>query len=1019
MSAPVMDNSSTTRSREVAQRLFQTNLELEEARRKAVKLKIPSDQNAWSQMRDNFETIILEDHDFSEKHGVEYSLWQLHHRKIDEYRAHLSAASTAAQGGKVPSRPDRTKKIFSSFKSFLSEASGFYHDLILKIRAKYGLPLGYFSEGPENQAILSKDIKKSSDTKKALISCHRCLIFLGDLARYKGMYGEGDSASRDYAAASSYYMQAASLWPSSGNPHHQLAILSICTDENELTTIYRYFRSLAVENPLLTARDNLIVAFEKNRQKCSQLPANPKTNPLKIRMTGRGRGYTGVLAKNVKSEDVPVKERELGVPEIFNAFCIRFVRLNGILYTRTSLETFGEIFSSAVNDLTELLSSGPDEGLNFGTDAADNGMFLLKLVAILIFSVYNVSRESESQSYAEILQRSVLLQNAFTAAFEFMGSILKRCTELHDATSSYLLPTILVFIEWLACHPDIASGVEVEEKQASARSIFWSYFVSLMNRLLLSGLVASGGEEDACFFDMSRYDEGETENRLALWEDFELRGFVPLAPAQLILNFSGKHSYVSDGSSKEKKSRIQRILGAGKALTSVVSVDQKKIYFDSKMKKYILGDHLPSHEDEFQASYSNFSKPNGITSVEDYPLDNNVIAGGIQSKAQLCSEGEEDEVIVFKPTVAEKPSNGLKSSVHDVVQPFQVSSPNGLQPSGYEIPQSGQSSSSDWQNYLRPLSAPLVDNPKSAFPASSYIHSTPVNTVQQPVLPASESSVYMNPLRVSALQQPLQSVSVANSTASILQQPLQHVNPTSKWVMNQETFFSDGLQNMRITDDGLGSQRGMWGGLSAIQPTFPSIPFSGSAVSDHGSLVSNQTKAAETIIPSNLDAFLAAAASSDGLALSSSSTLPVNSWKAPVGRPVRRLGPPPGFNAVPSKQKLEDAISSSVSKDQSALVDDYSWLDGYSSANNGVTTVDSFNYATNNMQPQVTSSAGNNLNGVMSFPFPGKQVPLLPAQVESNNTWDDYRLIPHLKQGNQEPGPVLDQAQSLWPNYYV
>lgn len=195
---------------------------MEEARRKAVKLKIPSDQNAWSQMRDNFETIILEDHDFSEKHGVEYSLWQLHHRKIDEYRAHLSAASAAAQGGKVPSRPDRTKKIFSSFKSFLSEASGFYHDLILKIRAKYGLPLGYFSEGPENQAILSKDIKKSSDTKKALISCHRCLIFLGDLARYKGMYGEGDSASRDYAAASSYYMQAASLWPSSGNPHHQV-----------------------------------------------------------------------------------------------------------------------------------------------------------------------------------------------------------------------------------------------------------------------------------------------------------------------------------------------------------------------------------------------------------------------------------------------------------------------------------------------------------------------------------------------------------------------------------------------------------------------------------------------------------------------------------------------------------------------------------------------------------------------------------------------------------------------------
>ena len=169
-------------------------------------------------MRDNFEAIILEDHDFSEKHGVEYSLWQLHHRRIDEYRSHLSAS----QNGKLPSRPDRTKKIFSSFKGFLSEASGFYHDLILKIRSKYGLPLGYFTEGIESEAILSKDTKKSADMKKALLSCHRCLIFLGDLARYKGMYGEGESASRDYAAASSYYLQAASLWPSSGNPHHQV-----------------------------------------------------------------------------------------------------------------------------------------------------------------------------------------------------------------------------------------------------------------------------------------------------------------------------------------------------------------------------------------------------------------------------------------------------------------------------------------------------------------------------------------------------------------------------------------------------------------------------------------------------------------------------------------------------------------------------------------------------------------------------------------------------------------------------
>lgn len=180
-------------------------------------------------MRENFEAIVLEDHAFSEQHEIEYALWQLHYRRIEELRAHFNAAvasavSSPSQNGKGPTRggPDRVTKIRTQFKTFLSEATGFYHDLMLKIRAKYGLPLGYFSDDTDSQIPLSKDGNKSAEVKKGLISCHRCLIYLGDLARYKGLYGEGDSKARDFAAASSYYMQAASLWPSSGNPHHQV-----------------------------------------------------------------------------------------------------------------------------------------------------------------------------------------------------------------------------------------------------------------------------------------------------------------------------------------------------------------------------------------------------------------------------------------------------------------------------------------------------------------------------------------------------------------------------------------------------------------------------------------------------------------------------------------------------------------------------------------------------------------------------------------------------------------------------
>lgn len=198
---------------------------MENKRRKSAQARVPSDPNAWQQMRENFETIILEDHSFSEKHSIEFALWQLHYRRIEEFRAHYNAASatdstTSRAGGAA--RPDRASKIRLQFKTFLSEATGFYHDLILKIRAKYGLPIGQFYPEPENHNVKEKDGKKFNEVKKGLISCHRCLIYLGDLARYKGLYGEGESKSRDYAAASSYYLQAASLWPSSGNPHHQV-----------------------------------------------------------------------------------------------------------------------------------------------------------------------------------------------------------------------------------------------------------------------------------------------------------------------------------------------------------------------------------------------------------------------------------------------------------------------------------------------------------------------------------------------------------------------------------------------------------------------------------------------------------------------------------------------------------------------------------------------------------------------------------------------------------------------------
>lgn len=978
-----MDDMSAPSSRELAQRLYDKNIELESKRRKSAQARIPSDPNAWPQMRENFETIILEDYDFSEQHNIEYALWQLHYKRIEELRAHFSAAlasagSATSQGGRVPTRPDRITKIRLQLKTFLSEATGFYHDLILKIRAKYGLPLGYFSEDPENRVIMEKGGKKSAEMKRGLVSCHRCLIYLGDLARYKGLYAEGDSKSRDYAAASSYYLQAASIWPSSGNPHHQLAILASYSGD-ELVAVYRYFRSLAVGSPFSTARDNLVVAFEKNRQSYSQLLGDSKASAVKASTVpktskGRGKGEAKLPNKDTSLESSAVKESVFSMHETLKAFIIRFVRLNGILFTRTSLETFAEVLSLVISSLCQLLSSGPEEELSFGKDAVENGLVIVRLVSILIFTVHNVKREAEGQSYAEILQRTVLLQNAFAAVFEFMGHLLKRCLQLRDPSSSYLLPGILVFVEWLACSPDVASGSDMDDQQATVRSIFWNHCISFFNKLLSDSSVSIDDDDETCFFNLSKYEEGETDNRLALWEDIELRGFVPLVPAQTILDFSSKHSFGRDGN-KDKKARVKRILAAGKVAANVVRVDQKVICLDSKLKKFVIG-----VESELSENKSSILETNEI--IQESPAEIITNSGVVHPKSQLYMEGEEeDEVIVFKPTLTEKRT--------DAIGPRRTPS-EGLE--------SGQGASApSLHNYGSSLSAPFSDlRQQMVLDASSQ-------------LPASVANIVPHHL------QPIQSHS-------------------SNWLVEQQASLTNGLQGLGFMENGHVTKKDMHEVNTSISQTLPPshlLP-NGQAANVNSSYgFYGHMELPDTLKTSKVDSLASYGVS---LAACTSSAMQVSSRKSPVSRPVRHLGPPPGFSHVPPKH-VNEPFSASDLTSENPIMDDYSWLDGYKfpSSTNGMGHYNSVRHQSY-AEPQVFSS-DNGMPGTVNFPFPGKQSPIVQFQLENQNGWQHHQQpLEHLKlhheqqmqhlqqplKGNQEfiPRPEQYQGNSVWMGHH-
>ncbi|KAL7097741.1 hypothetical protein ACP275_10G162600 [Erythranthe tilingii] len=880
-------------------------------------------------MRENYEAIVLEDHAFSEQHEIEYALWQLHYRRIEELRALFnaslaSAKSAAAQNGKGPVRsgPDRVAKIRSQLKTFLSESTGFYHDLMLKIKAKYGLPLGYSSDDADNQITMSKDGSKLSEVKKCLISCHRCLIYLGDLARYKGLYGEGESKALDFAAASSYYMQASSFCSSNGNPHHQLAILAGYSSD-ELVSIYRYFRSLAIDNPFVTARDNLVLAFEKNREKYTELVGDGrstvvKTIPQKAPGRGRGKGGARTPSKDVGLENAAVKERTSDHSERFKAFITRFVRLNGILFTRTSLETLADVFSTVKNDLLGLLSSGQDEDLNFGSDTSECRLAIIRMIAILIFTVHDAN-ENGNQSYAEIVQRSVVLQNALTSTFEFMGCILERCNQLKDPSSSYLLPGIMVFVEWLACRPDVAVSSELEEKQQNARSFFWNKCILLLNNLLSNRYIfVNEHEEEAFSSNTSKYDESETANRLALSEDFELRGFLPLLPAQLILDFSRKHSFGGDGigGNKEKTARMRRIIAAGKALANGVRLGQEGVYFDSKLNKFVIGIE-PQISDDYLLTSPLEPNSNGSSVGIS-------VGGGHAIKQEVgvgADEEDEDEVIVFRPSMNERHVDEFSSNLTsaEVLPTVRVSG--------------------------------KIDNVKenvSSVGNDSFLFQSKVNA------------------RPSA------------SVASATSQYLLPVQPNmSKWPVEQAPNLN-GLAHLNLMENGSSLKSELQDQFEVSQPAALSLPYPKfvNTFSGHNNFSNHISEAS---VSSKFDSIMSSRASTDGLHVNPSSIMPPGFKKNPVSRPVRYLGPPPGFGSVPLKGVDE---SSKMAFPPVPQMDNYSWLDGYqlSSLNQSVGFRDSINQVGPTFY-DVNSSNGS--MGIANFPFPGKQISSLQVQGEN------------------------------------
>lgn len=149
-----------------------------------------------------------------------------------------------------------------AYRTHLIAGVGFYQHLLLYIQSHYQLELRHCMDWTHvSDPLIGRRKPVSASPKEmewAHFACHRCLVYLGDLARYQNELA-GVEAEQ---LAERFYHQALCVMPHVGMPFNQLGTLAGSKFYNVEATYY-YLRCIQSETPFEGAYGNLKRLFDK------------------------------------------------------------------------------------------------------------------------------------------------------------------------------------------------------------------------------------------------------------------------------------------------------------------------------------------------------------------------------------------------------------------------------------------------------------------------------------------------------------------------------------------------------------------------------------------------------------------------------------------------------------------------------------------------------------------------------------------------------------------------------------
>lgn len=206
-------------------------------------------------LREMYAVLTLEHFEAAVQNNADVSLWKNVVYKIIESLRSESRHATDAKKGRV----------VRALLKFLDESSAFYRRLLLRLTEAFNLSVvGIVPwEALSSESMRESERVSGEDRGRVLHhayrTCHQCIVFLGDLARYSEMHSDLIK-QKTYGNARNFYRHALRLLPDCGNPHNQLAVLATYAKDYS-AACYHYIRGVQAPEPFPTALDNLARLF--------------------------------------------------------------------------------------------------------------------------------------------------------------------------------------------------------------------------------------------------------------------------------------------------------------------------------------------------------------------------------------------------------------------------------------------------------------------------------------------------------------------------------------------------------------------------------------------------------------------------------------------------------------------------------------------------------------------------------------------------------------------------------------